>query len=34
MIRDVAPFMEDPKTKIKIKALDTLVLVAIKNNKK
>lgn len=25
--------MEDPKTKIKIKALDTLVLVAVKNNK-
>jgi hypothetical protein len=25
--------MEDPKTKIKIKALDTLVLIAIKNNK-
>lgn len=33
ILRSVAPFMEDPKTKVKIKALDTLVLVAVKNSK-
>lgn len=33
VLKDVAPFMEDPKTKIKIKALDSLALVALKSNK-
>jgi hypothetical protein len=33
MIRNVASFMDDLKTKVKIKALDILVLVTIRNNK-
>lgn len=33
VLRDIAPFMEDPKTKIKIKALDSLALVALKANR-
>lgn len=33
ILNDVAPLLEDTKTKIKIKSLDCLVAVSLKNNR-